>query len=37
VLVMQRVAYTFDDIILEVRTMYISTAHHHFYLEQGGT
>jgi GntR family transcriptional regulator len=37
VLEMQRTAYTFDNVVLEVRLMHISTAHHHFYLEQGGT
>jgi GntR family transcriptional regulator len=36
VLQMQRISYTFDDIVIELRTMDISTQAHHFFLEQGG-
>jgi GntR family transcriptional regulator len=36
VLQMQRISYTFDNVVIELRTMDISTQAHHFFLEQGG-
>ncbi len=37
VLQMRRVAYTFNDQVMELRTMHIRTDAYHFLLEQGGT